>query len=255
MDDCPSPASGRRLSGVHLVDEAVGESPDATNSFPVHNSGNARLIQPKAILLLFKITHDETYSYSLAVAVVSLFTACSPDLQTSTFQNAAIGGFHVDAGIGTVKALRLNVRVEQTAKMPVIVSALPQAQNEPLVEQHYSVPVVEAQPPVVASNETVTQVKHTRSTPAAVDATLNFCLRKNSRCNPLPNFSKVKQAAKRFFHPQEDVPFWLLIVLHSPSSACGFSSSSESEQSFDQSYPNLIFWLPGVIYALIVVTR
>lgn len=191
----------------------------------------------------------------LAVAVVSLLTACSPDLHLDISKRRYRKGFHVDAGSGHRQSVTAERQVEQTAKMPVIVSALPQAQNEPLVEQHYSVPVVEAQPPVVASNETVTQVKHTRSTPAAVDA-ISTLFAKEQSVQSASKFQQVKQAAKRFFHPQEDVPFWLLIVLCIllPPLAV-FLKFGIGTEFWISLILTLIFWLPGVIYALIVVTR
>ena len=191
----------------------------------------------------------------LALAVFSLLTACSPDLHLDISKRRYRKGFHVDAGSGHRQTATADRHVQQATRMPVIVATVPEERAEPLVEQRYAEPAVEQEAMTVASIDHVAKAKHVRSADHESVATAKV-LAKEQSVQSASKLQQVKQAVKTMFHPREDVPFWLLIVLCIllPPLAV-FLKFGIGTEFWISLIVTLIFWLPGVIYALIVVTR
>jgi uncharacterized membrane protein YqaE (UPF0057 family) len=189
----------------------------------------------------------------LAVAVVSLLSSCSPDLHLDITKRRYRKGFHVNAGL-VQKSSSVEAKVNTPAhKLPVHVKGLPVRTAEPVLSERAAPSVPASASPAVASSQNVVRVA--RNTDRAVAAS-ELVVDRTQSSRLTSKVQTVKQAVKHFFHPQEDVPFWLLIVLCIllPPLAV-FLKYGIGTEFWISLILTLIFWLPGVIYALIVVTR
>lgn len=220
----------------------------------VHNSTTVITSSVLTVLLLFKI-HAMKKLLLMSVAFITLLSACSPDLHLDITKRRYRKGFHVDAGSLKRPGTSVSRSDARAEKMPIHVKDLTINRTEPTLTERHSTSSLVAPVNAVASSQKLVRISKKAEKAEALSAvSMKQLDKRDSRLST--KTKELRQVVKGFFNSKEDVPFWLLIVLCIllPPLAV-FLKYGIGTEFWISLVLTFIFWLPGVIYALIVVTR
>lgn len=175
-----------------------------------------------------------------AVGVLAFLASCSADKQMARTENQWINL----SSAPTVEAPKASKPVE-ISQNPVVETAAVATVEESKVEA-VSTPVVEKKSnfkkQVAAVKAVASTIKSTPKALAQVKQLKKFATESNSTLSATPS---------------ADVPTWLLFVLCFifPAIAVGLATDWDITKTIIALVLSALFWIPGIIYALIVVSQ